>query len=323
MRYEVDQSMSKLTMSNKFFAYIIPALAVVVAFVSIEYPKISDYTDRQLHVYFLDVGAGDSFLVKTPTKRLVLIDGGPNASRVNFKLGDVFPFWVRRLDAVIATHSHADHITGLITILEIYDVGCVLYGDWDGLGAGSASFAEPAISQTEENFRRVIIQKNLEEALYPCDPDNILPGDTDVFFDIFDAKDTFRKANVAKNQNLESKMIFLTYNDVQILFTSDAEIPVQEEFMKHTFQVHGKNLPDIEIIKMPHQASIDSLYLPLLEGLKPDTAVLSIGKNSWGHPHAKTLQVYNDLGIKILRTDVQGNIEISTNGYKVDFYLQF
>ena len=82
--------------------------------------------DDRLHVYFLDVGQGDAILVQTPDGRQILIDGGPNPTALLSELSAALPFWDRSLDLVVLTHPDGDHLTGLLTVLDRYQVARVL-----------------------------------------------------------------------------------------------------------------------------------------------------------------------------------------------------
>jgi len=86
----------------------------------------ADIFSRQLKVYFLDVGQGDAVLIRTPSHQTVLIDGGPDNS-VIYKLGKYLPFWERKIDLIILTHPHADHLTGLIEVLKRYKVERIVF----------------------------------------------------------------------------------------------------------------------------------------------------------------------------------------------------
>ena len=80
-----------------------------------------DRLDRNLWVHILDVDQGDAILVRFPDRRIMLIDGGPG-DYVLSRLGDVLPPWVRRIDILVLTHPHADHLNGLLDVLERYRV---------------------------------------------------------------------------------------------------------------------------------------------------------------------------------------------------------
>lgn len=82
--------------------------------------------DDKLHVSFLDVGQGDAILIQTPSHQNILIDGGPDPQRINLELSKKLPFWDRTIDLMISTQPQADHITGLVEILQRYKVKQVL-----------------------------------------------------------------------------------------------------------------------------------------------------------------------------------------------------
>jgi competence protein ComEC len=83
--------------------------------------------DGKLHVVFLDVGQGDAIFIETPSGKQVLIDGGPSETQVLAQLANQMPFWDRSLDMVVLTHPDADHINGLVPVLERYQVATVLH----------------------------------------------------------------------------------------------------------------------------------------------------------------------------------------------------
>src|SRR5690606_35866914 len=81
--------------------------------------------DGLLHVYFLNIGQGDAALIRTPDQEYMLIDGGPDDTVLR-ELAAVMPFYERRIDVIVLSHPHADHIDGLIEVLERYKVGAVM-----------------------------------------------------------------------------------------------------------------------------------------------------------------------------------------------------
>lgn len=102
---------------------LLPSLALVAVLV---WAAALTAPDGRLHIYFLDVGQGDATLIRTPGGRTVLIDGGPDPTLLASRLGQILPFWQRRIDLVVATHADADHLTGLVPLAERYRIGQVL-----------------------------------------------------------------------------------------------------------------------------------------------------------------------------------------------------
>lgn len=282
----------------KFSAQFV-LLAVIVAgiFGFVEYAKWREFNDGRMDIYFFDVGQGDSALVKFPNKKLVLIDTGPNNKKVLYGLSGVIPFWVNKIDMMILTHSHADHISGAIEVLQRYDVGCIAYRMDDN-----------STSDTELRLRSLIEEKHIPTGVN----ENCADGITDNFLlsDVLGAStDPMFKKSATKNQNFESITTLVTYYDFDVLFTGDAEDPVQQFLTK-------KINKDIEIIKVPHHGSKDSYYPPLLSSLHPELAIVSVGVgNPYGHPDKETIDGYKGLGINLLRTDENGAVHIRSDGH--------
>lgn len=266
----------------------------------LEAPKFREYNDGKMHLYFFDVGQGDSALIKLPSKKLILIDGGPSRGVVE-KISDKLPFNISKIDLVVVSHSHADHITGLIDILENYEVGCVVYDTED-----------PSISETESHLRDQIELRGIK--LISTASSTSIPSecfsDSDVNLNIYSLRNAGALANadINDNQNLESNIVILDYKDFESLFLGDAEIPVQIELLEFL------NV-DIEVMKSGHHGSVDSFYIDLIEKLSPDLAILSVGKNnSYGHPDKELLEEYGRMNLEYARTDQDGTIEVETDG---------
>src|SRR5450759_3982923 len=123
-----------------------PGVGLLAVVVAIAWLAGRGLPDGRLHVYFLDVGQGDAIFVRTPDGRQILVDGGPSPEALLNQLGEVMPFWDRSLDLVVLTHPDADHMTGLVALLERYQVTQAL----DDLGSdGMAATGAPSGGMTE------------------------------------------------------------------------------------------------------------------------------------------------------------------------------
>lgn len=249
-----------------------------------EVPKWQNYADDNLHVYFFDVEEGDSSLIKTPDKKLILIDGGPDRAVIH-RISEVMPFWISKIDIVVGSHSHKDHLTGLIYVLEKYDVGCVIY-----------DFLDDPISKIDEKFRKISV--NASKSKDNCHLEKLL---------LTNYLPEFEKSQ-NNNENLASIISSLSYGDFDVLFATDAEIPEQNDFLKQFRK-------DIEIIKVPHHGARNAFNPLLIKSLTPELGVISVGPNHFGHPHIETLNGYRSLGVRILRTDQEGTIHIKSDGF--------
>jgi len=291
----------KHRLSHSFLIFMV----IIIAALFQEYPKIRDYYDENLHLYFLDVGQGDSTLIKTSEGKIILIDAGPNR-KVIHEISEVLPFWINKIDLLILSHSHADHITGAIDVIEKYSVKCILY-----------DMADESISNTERELRGLISQKedlhvssNLKGlAEYDCLSTNLSLNDYSLSEIYADSKELNENIlGYSSNENFESITILVSYEDFDVLLTADSEIPVLEKILP---SVNG----DIEVLKVPHQGSIDSYYPALIKKLSPDIAVIFVGENNkFGHPSEEVVSGYKNFGVDVYRTDTDGRVHIKSDG---------
>jgi competence protein ComEC len=242
----------------------------------------SNYT-----VSFFDVGQGDAVLIQVPGGATVLIDGGPGSS----VLDRLKESGVAKLDAVILTHPHADHLAGLISTLKKYEVDTV----YDG--------GSPSASPLYRDFLKEINEKHIRYQ-------TVRRGQTILYGDL-----ELKIYNPTDNQppddaNANSVVIIARYQGLDILCPGDAEGEV----------LAGLDLPHVQVYKVPHHGSRDSLLKQVLSRIKPDIAVISVGEhNDYGHPAEDTLTKLREAGSVIFRTDRQGTIRISKtdNGVNV------
>ncbi len=243
--------------------------------------------DNNLHIIACDVGQGDGFLIQRGTTQ-VIVDGGPNRKILDC-LGKYMPFWDRKVELVVLSHSHSDHYAGLIDVFEHYKVENFLSGGFED-STPSFRVLENAVGGGEAEVLVSDVGNKLRIGL--------------MYLDIL----FVGQASENDDQN-EASMIFnLKYGDFEALFTGDAS---PDELGK---VISNGGLEDVEYIKVPHHGSKNGLTSELLDIVKPEVAVISVGKNSWGHPHEEILKMLKDRNIKILRTDMDGNIEVVTNG---------
>lgn len=253
------------------------------------------FSDNKLHVVFCNVGQGDGIYIRTPKGLDILIDGGPNDSILNC-LGNHMPFWDRDLELVILTHPHADHVVGLISVLKRYTV------------LQFASQNIPNSTQDYKELAKLIKEKNIAEKIL-SKGDKFNSNDGLVLatkWPDFSPMVLGAKA-VSFNQNESSIIELLSYGQFDVLLTGDADTDSIIEA--------GRQKNKIEILKISHHGSKTGTNKELLETIKPDLAVISVGKkNIYGLPYPKTLEILKELGIKTLRTDQDGEIEIISDG---------
>ena len=253
--------------------------------------------DGRLHVHFLDVGQGDAIFIQLPEGQQVLIDGGPEPSRLLAALGRVMPFWDRRLDLVVLTHPDMDHLGGLIPVLERYQVDTILDTEflkanppgeqWRTLAASRGS----TVVKAKRGLRFAWGDGLWIDALHPG-PQPL--------------------TNTHADDNNNSVVLRLAYGQVSFLFTGDIEAEAEAALLSS-----GQLLPS-QVLKVSHHGAQEASTASFLQKISPQLAVISVGKeNRHGHPAGATLKRLQACGARILRTDQQGNIEVITDGQQL------
>jgi competence protein ComEC len=239
---------------------------------------------NEMRVHFLDVGQGDSIFIELPNGECMLIDASERAAA-----GDIVSFidclGYKKIDHLIATHPHADHIGGMKIVIEHFEIGEV--------------YMPEAITDTKTfiNLLETIDGKGA----------SITPVKAGLEVDFGGAKGVFvAPSTIVDDMNNCSAVLHLTYGQRSFLLTGDAEI--EEE---STITANVK----CDVLKAGHHGSSTSSGELLLKNAKPSVVVISCGEgNSYGHPHKEALDRFESAGItEIYRTDISGTVSITTN----------
>src|SRR3989344_4395991 len=217
-------------------------LAAVALFTAVIWGLIFVKTQGVLlEVIFFDVGQGDSILIKTPYEQTMLVDGGPD-NRVLNKLGDHLPPLQKRIDIVILTHPHADHVTGLVEVLKRYDIGAVIM---------SAAYLKTDIYgeflKTLRDKNTPIIFAKTGQALHFGENLNvdILSPEENKLGLFGGYNESFGMAG--NDVNDDSVVTKLGFGDFTLLMTGDATSAVEKQLLDY-----GDNLrSDISKVKSP------------------------------------------------------------------------
>lgn len=264
--------------------------------------------DEKVHIVFCDVGQGDAaLLIKGQTQ--ILIDGGPN-SRVLDCLSEHIPFWDRKLEMVILSHPESDHMTGLIDVVARYAV--------EYLVAGSV----PKDAATFWKLRDEVLKKDIT-VISPQRGDLLKMGDLSLAI-LWPAKQlgeslVWDKTSGASREKIlgvstlpnsvndYSVVANIFYKDFDALFVGDIPSEIEPQIT-----IDGNRR--VEVLKVAHHGSKYSSASDFLKKINPGLAVISVGKNSYGHPASELLGRLGDFGIRTLRTDQEGDIEIVSDG---------
>ncbi|MBL7150302.1 MAG: MBL fold metallo-hydrolase [Candidatus Pacebacteria bacterium] len=260
-----------------------------------------------LAVNFFDVGQGDAILIVSPQRHQILIDGGPGPAILE-KLAAEMPFYDRSLDLIILTHPERDHISGLIEVLKRYEVENIL---WTGVVRNSSEYEE-WIKLIKEEKAKIFIAKFGQKIICPGSH----PEQKGEYMEILHPLENLEGREFENNSNDTSIVIKLVFNKETFLFTGDISSKIEKDLKL-------ANLPlKADILKVAHHGSKYSSSDYFLESVLPEIAVIQVGKNSYGHPTEEALRRFEKFGIKILRTDLDGDIKIVSDGknYEISYF---
>jgi len=246
---------------------------------------------EQLEVVFFAIDLGDSIFIETPQKHQILIDGGPSRELILEKLAQEMPFWDRTIDLVVLTHPDVDHRKGIESVLDRYKVGQILL-----TAVGQEKLKElgrTEIGQNNQGVGQVIGHLGTE----------IKAGRTELF--VLSPKE----GEIGQDTNDSSLVIRLDFLNNSFLFTGDISSKIEKEIL------NSGQILKADVLKVAHHGSKTSSSPDFLAQVNPSLAIISCGKNNpYNHPHPEVLRTLDNFAIKVLRTDLQGDIEIVSKG---------
>lgn len=257
--------------------------------------------DADLAVYYFDVGQGDSSIIKYKNKT-VLIDAGEK-DMGGTVVGYLNDLGIERLDYIIATHPHSDHIGGLPEVISSFEIGTVI--------APRVSDEMTPTTKVYERFLTALSEKGLRltaaktGTVYSL-ADESLENDNTAFEIIAPVKDDY------DDLNDWSVGIRLVHGETAFIFTGDAEKGAEKDMIESGAELAA------DVLKTPHHGSGTSSSKAFLEAVDPSIAIISCGDdNSYGHPHAETLDKFKEYGIKYYRTDGCGTVTVYSDGESI------
>jgi competence protein ComEC len=245
-----------------------------------------------LTVAFLNVGQGDAIFIESPSGNQMLIDGGPGKAVLR-ELSKVMSFYDRSIDVVLVSHADQDHVGGLPDVLNKYKVGLFLESGVEG-GSSSYKELENIIERKkEEKMEKLEISRGMEIDL----------GNGAILQILFPDRDPS-----GMETNVASIVTRLVYGESEFLFTGDSPTSIEN------YLVSLGGLQS-DVLKTAHHGSKTSTSAQFISAVSPQFTVISVGKdNRYGHPNQEVLDILNNFGAKILRTDQLGRVIFTSDG---------
>lgn len=260
-------------------------------------PRPFDQNGKALVSHYLDVGQGDSIFIELPNDETMLIDSGENyhgASIIKY----IEDCGHDKIDYLVGTHPHSDHIGSMAYIVRNFDIGSVYLPN-----ASTNTY-------TYEKLLEAVKKKKMKIKNGKAGVNILNDEENSLNVNILAPSDT----NV-KNLNNTSIIIKIEYGDTSFLYTGDAETA---ELKTITADVSA------DVLKVGHHGSDTSTPQAFIDAVNPKIAVISVGEdNEYGHPHAKTLKRLENKGCEIYRTDLQQTIVVSSDGQNIDVQTGF
>ena len=248
---------------------------------------------KNLIVHYIDVGQGDSELIQIPGNINILIDGGTKNSSKKV-VSYIKSLGIEKLNIVISTHPHADHIGGLISVINSFKVDNVIDA---GINHTSTTFKE---------YLKAVKVKNINY-LTPSPGESFDLG-TNVKLIVYGPYNRYKS-----DLNNSSVVVKLIYGSTSFLFEGDAESKEESQLISGGLDLSAT------VLKVGHHGSKTSSTLKFLKKINPKISVISVGKgNSYGHPAKTTIDNLLSLGSSVYRTDTTGDIIIESNGSNVN-----
>lgn len=255
-------------------------------------------TDQILNIHFLDVGQADSIIIQLPNKQIMVIDGGNNLDG-KLIIDYLHQLGIEKIDYLIGTHPHEDHIGGLDDLIKTFSIGKIYLPK---VLTTTKTFEDLLLAIKEKNLKitsaqrgmKIIDQHRLQAVIFA-------PNETIDY----------------SNLNNWSMVVKLTFEETSFLFTGDAETESELEML------HKKCHLQSDLLKVGHHGSGTSSSERFLQAVSPTYAIISVGSgNNYGHPAKSVLDRLQKHGILFYRTDQQGTIIASSDGRKITFNQQ-
>lgn len=254
--------------------------------------------NSNLEILTFDVGNADCFLIKTPKNEYIMVDTGKSGYKGSKSQAEIIVLkylkdkGIKNFDSLIVTHFDNDHCGGTVDLLNSINIGKIYVNDLN---------------------HNSIAAKNIYQAANQNHTEIALATNKQIVYDKDDLKITNYMGAIADNDNENSIITLLEYENFKMLFTGDAGYGRINSVLKYLPQ-------DITVLKVPHHGAYGGLDKTILAYLKPKYAIISVGENKFGHPNLYTLKLLQNSNI--LRTDIHNAIliEVTKSKFRIKTY---
>lgn len=233
----------------------------------------------QVEIVFLDVGQGDAVLVRSPEGRTALVDAGGSSP-----VDDLEALGVQRLDLLVATHPHADHIGGMEDVIARFPV---------------RFYMDNGQPHTTATYRSLLetLERREDITYLEAEPRTLSLGTAELDVLPLPPPDSV-------DHNDRSVALVLRYGAFFALLSGDSEV------LELEWLTDRGVLPDVTLLKAAHHGAANGFTPGFLRTVRPEVVVISVGRNSYGHPRPEALAAYAETGAAVYRTDLDGRITV-------------
>lgn len=242
-----------------------------------------------IKIHYIDVGQGDAIFIELPNKKTMLIDAG-ESSKGKIVSNYITKLKYYKIDYIVGTHPHTDHIGGLAYIINNFDVENI--------------YMPKAIStsKTYENLLNTISQKGLKITTAKADVNIINENNLEI--------NIIAPNREYSDLNNSSAVIKITYGNRKFLFMGDAETKSENDIISDV---------SADVIKIGHHGSDTSSGQTFINKVKPKYVIIMVGNNNqYDHPYQITIDKWINAGAKVYRTDINGNIVVTSDGNSLE-----
>jgi competence protein ComEC len=253
--------------------------------------------DDYLYIYFLNVGQGDSILIRTPDHKYLLVDAGPDEQVIS-ELGKVMPFWKKKIDYMILTHPDADHVGGMIDVIKNYKIDNLIY---TGYPTETSVYQEFLKLVTLKQINQIKLGSTIDFYAGCCVVVDMLWPDINNISEI-------------EETNNASQAFILRFKEFRAYFGGDMDSNYEDI-------VARRNSENIDLLKIGHHGSKYSTSEFFLKTLDPEVAVIEAGKdNTYGHPHKEVISRLKNAEIEVFINYEYEKLYFKTDGSYLAYY---